>query len=211
MSAETQIVLAIEAGIGGGSVSILEYDREVAHWIGRAVVSRAEELLVKVDDLLRSNKIPRDKIGLVAVSAGPGSFTGIRIGIATALGLKTGLGIEVSSISALHAMASISELSGSIIAVLPVGRGSSCWQRFEKDADAIVPADEPQTVVDDELPGLLRSRTSDHFLLHGDIYRDLAPSPSNINFGSNLAYAIGRACANHPGILSSPLFVSKSS
>ena len=209
MSTAPQIVLAIESAIAGGSVSILMDGRETAHWIGRAEVSRAEELLVRIDDLLRSNNIARDQIGLVAVSAGPGSFTGIRVGIATALGLRAGLSIEMSRISALHSMAFTSDMSGSIIAALPVGRGSICWQRFQKNADAVVPVDEPRTVGDDGLLKLGRERPSDLFLLHEGIYSDQSPSPSYINFGSNIAYAIGRACASHPGTLSAPLFVSK--
>jgi tRNA threonylcarbamoyladenosine biosynthesis protein TsaB len=210
MKVAPQMILAIESAIAGGSISILEDGREVAHWIGTAAVSRAEELLKSIDTLLKSNDIRRDQIRLVAVSAGPGSFTGLRIGIATALGLKAGLEAEISSISALPAMAFVSDMSRPIIAVLPVGRGSICWQRFQKNTDAIGPIDEPQTVGENGLLELVRERPGDLFLLHEAIYRDLSPSPSYINFGSNLAYAIGRACASRPGILSSPLFVSKS-
>ena len=96
------ITLAIESAIRGGSVSLIGDGVEIANWIGSADVSKAEDLLADIDLMLGANGLTIHDVGHVAVSAGPGSFTGIRIGIATALGLETGLGIPMSSISAPH-------------------------------------------------------------------------------------------------------------
>ena len=51
----------------------------------------------------------------VAVSTGPGSFTGLRIGIATAMGLAYGLGIHVASISTLEAIAASIDQPGALV------------------------------------------------------------------------------------------------
>jgi tRNA threonylcarbamoyladenosine biosynthesis protein TsaB len=65
----------------------------------------AGRLLPMIDDLLRLNRIDRRDLGLIAVGSGPGSFTGIRIGIATAKGLARATGCPLVGISTLDALA----------------------------------------------------------------------------------------------------------
>src|SRR5687768_3236700 len=98
-------ILAIESAISGGSLSLIVDGSEAGHWIGTSGVSKAEELLVNIDHLLNKHCTLRAEIDLIAVSAGPGSFTGIRIGLATALGLKAGLQVSMASGSVLKAIA----------------------------------------------------------------------------------------------------------
>src|SRR6187402_1240291 len=68
-------------------------------------VSRASMLLADVDALVRqAGAHPRDITGL-ALGIGPGSFTGIRIGLAAARGLALALDVPVSGVSTLDALA----------------------------------------------------------------------------------------------------------
>jgi tRNA threonylcarbamoyladenosine biosynthesis protein TsaB len=68
-------------------------------------VSRASTLLEDVDALLRRGGTQSDAVDALAVGIGPGSFTGVRIGLATARGLALALGIPVAGVSTLAALA----------------------------------------------------------------------------------------------------------
>ena len=102
-----RIVLGIESAIAGGSACISNNDGEIDSWIGVGSVSRAEELLPNIDRLLRANSIGLKEIDRIIVSIGPGSFTGIKIGISTVLGLRAATGITCLGISTLKALSLI--------------------------------------------------------------------------------------------------------
>jgi len=96
-----QMILAIETALGGGSVALLGGDEILYQHSGS--VSRAAELILAVDEALESARSPVTDLQMIAVSTGPGSFTGIRVGIATALGLARSREIAVSGISLFDA------------------------------------------------------------------------------------------------------------
>ena len=122
--------LAIETAIGGGSVSLLRSDRnDICTLEG---VSRAEDLLISIDRLLAECQTSLDELDTIAVSLGPGSFTGIRIGIATAIGLRMSLSAKCVGVSALEAI-NLSCPDENIVAVVPLGRGHFAFQEFWRD------------------------------------------------------------------------------
>jgi tRNA threonylcarbamoyladenosine biosynthesis protein TsaB len=97
----------------------------------------SEDLLPAVRRALAAAGLDLAACGRIAVCAGPGSFTGLRVGLATAWGLGRGLGITVEPVSTLEAMAETARAAGSarIVAVLDAGRGEVVCERFALDAD----------------------------------------------------------------------------
>ena len=210
MNQSGKVTLSIESAISGGSISLLRGDREAANWIGSSTVSRAEDLLANINNMLASNNISRHEIDLIAVSAGPGSFTGIRIGIATAMGLKTGFGIKMSSESALKAMAFVQPEARHIAAAVPVGRNSLCLQRFSKLDQEVVALDDPISLTENELNGIVQNEKETPFVIHTALSDKIVRAPNIINFGENIAYTIGLVCRENIGLVREPLFISKS-
>jgi len=214
------LTLAIESAIAGGSLSLLDgTGREIANWVGGdADVARAEDLLINIDGLLSSAGVSKRDLALIAVSAGPGSFTGIRIGMATALGLKNGLGIPMSSLSALEATCRTAgslpagagaentqagSLRSDVVVAVPVGRNSICIQSFNIDERGVMATSEPRTIPENEI-----EKIEGTVLMHAALFAKYGSAPNAIDLGANIANAIGRAAS--PGVVTEPLFVSKS-
>ena len=68
-------------------------------------VSRAVAVLEDADELLRESGVERSELTGIVVGTGPGSFTGLRLGLATARGLALALGLPVAGVSTLDALA----------------------------------------------------------------------------------------------------------
>jgi len=68
-------------------------------------VSRAVTVLVDADELLRASRAERSELTGIVVGTGPGSFTGLRLGLATARGLALALELPVAGVSTLDALA----------------------------------------------------------------------------------------------------------
>ena len=91
--------------------------------IGRG---HAERLMPMIEAVLREAGIAFRDIGRIAVTTGPGSFTGVRIGIAAARGLALALGIPAVGIGSLDAIAfpaARSHRAGTLVAALDARRG----------------------------------------------------------------------------------------
>jgi len=98
--------------------------------------SRNEKLLPAIDWLLTEAAIERTSIELFAVTRGPGSFTGVRIGLATMQGLALALGKPVCAMSTHEAIA---PASGRASIVDDAGRGEFYVSVFENAREVIAP------------------------------------------------------------------------
>ena len=197
------LLLAIESAIAGGSLSFQRDGKPVASWHGTTGVSRAEELLPAVTRLMRENDIERGDLSIIAVSAGPGSFTGIRIGISTAMGLASALSIPLATCSILKAMA-YSVGAGHLLTAVPMGRGAVCVQEFQ----SMQPAGEPATMTQDEFVRQA-SAFPGGVVIHGGLI-ELCKHLNIMDLGLDLAAALGKYCHQYPDERERPLFISKS-
>ncbi len=100
------IVLAIETATEVGSLCIYDSQRGLlAELTLGPVVRHSQALMTGVDFLLKQTGIDIMEIDFYAVSVGPGSFTGLRVGLSTAKGLAFGTGRPIVEVPTLEAMA----------------------------------------------------------------------------------------------------------
>ncbi|MBI3013849.1 MAG: tRNA (adenosine(37)-N6)-threonylcarbamoyltransferase complex dimerization subunit type 1 TsaB [Candidatus Tectomicrobia bacterium] len=98
--------MSVDTSTLQGSVALAQDGRVVSERRVGSSSSHARTLLTIIDGVLTSQSLkPRD-LGALVATAGPGSFTGLRIGISTVKGLAYGLGIPAVGVPTLDAMAS---------------------------------------------------------------------------------------------------------
>jgi tRNA threonylcarbamoyladenosine biosynthesis protein TsaB len=89
------------------------------------------QLIPQIGELLSSNGFVRDDIGAFAVASGPGSFTGLRIGLAAVKALAEVLSKPIAAVSLLEVCAFTSGAQGKIMAALDAGRGDVYVGEYE--------------------------------------------------------------------------------
>ena len=108
----------------GNSLEILEIVALQGGNFSAQLVPQMAELLTKYGLTLRD-------IGAFAVATGPGSFTGLRVGLAAVKGLAEALEKPIAAVSRLEAVARASALQGSVIAALDAGRRQAFVGEYE--------------------------------------------------------------------------------
>lgn len=118
------IILSIETATTNCSVSLSkDGDTLLLKEDYSSNYSHAERLHVFISETLREAKIERSQIDAIAVSKGPGSYTGLRIGVSAAKGLCYALDVPLISISTLEALAyQVNADSGVIVPMLDARR-----------------------------------------------------------------------------------------
>jgi len=118
------LILSIETATTNCSVSLSNKGKTIALKEDyNTSFSHAERLHVYIDSLFKDNNIKPNQINAVAVSKGPGSYTGLRIGVSAAKGLCYALNKPLISVSTLTSLSQqIKEEKGIIIAMLDARR-----------------------------------------------------------------------------------------
>ena len=98
-------ILALDSSAVVGSVALCEDTRMVAHYTLNTGNTHSQTLLPMIESALGCAEWEIDDLDLIAVSNGPGSFTGVRIGVATVKGLAFGKNIPCAGVSTLEALA----------------------------------------------------------------------------------------------------------
>ncbi len=98
-------IAAFDTSSGAGSIAIMDGDRLVAEIVSGSVGAHSEWLMQGFHRLMKDAGISVKDIGLFAVTVGPGSFTGLRIGVSAVKGLAWAAEKKVVAVSTLEALA----------------------------------------------------------------------------------------------------------
>ncbi|MBI4277552.1 MAG: tRNA (adenosine(37)-N6)-threonylcarbamoyltransferase complex dimerization subunit type 1 TsaB [Armatimonadetes bacterium] len=126
-------ILAVETSTPFAGVAIVDEDGAVAERLLRTPMRHLELLAPTVEETLHDAGLTLQAVDGVAVSTGPGSFTGLRIGMMTAMALARVRGVSAAGVSTLEAIAAGCPWSGPICAVLDAKRGEVAAALFVRE------------------------------------------------------------------------------
>lgn len=132
------MVLSLDTTTRAGSAAVVE-DRRIRHErIGDARLTHGERLPGELNRVLEEAGIALAQVELLAVAAGPGSFTGMRVGIAAMQGVAMATGLRIVPVSTLEALSRAVPVDrGRLAAWMDAQRGQVFAALYEPDGRAV--------------------------------------------------------------------------
>jgi len=128
-SGNLSAILALDTSTEWAGIA-LGIGADVRSRVWHAGRTQTTSVLPGIDELCREARIEPTGITAVAVATGPGTFTGLRVGMSLAKGIVMARGVPIVGIPTLAiTAAAVPDVEG-LVAVLPAGRGRVVWQRF---------------------------------------------------------------------------------
>jgi len=127
-------ILALESSAAACSVALCQGERLLAQSLQNTGLTHSRTLMPMARDLLSNTGSRLEEVDVIAVAAGPGSFTGLRIGVAAAKGLAWAADKPCAACSTLESMAwPLAHIEGQICAVMDARRSQVYNARFQGD------------------------------------------------------------------------------
>jgi tRNA threonylcarbamoyladenosine biosynthesis protein TsaB len=131
------IVLALDTCLASCSVAVRDGELVLAHACEVMARGHQERLAPMAEAVMAQAGLPFSAIERIGVTVGPGSFTGLRVGVAFAKGLASALDMPAVGIGTLEALAA--EAEGMVFAVIDARRGQVYGQAFENGRALMAP------------------------------------------------------------------------
>ncbi|MBQ6297030.1 MAG: tRNA (adenosine(37)-N6)-threonylcarbamoyltransferase complex dimerization subunit type 1 TsaB [Selenomonadaceae bacterium] len=167
-------ILGIETSTRAASVAVISDGKILAESLCESPQSFSETLMPQVEEVIKISGA-FENLDAVAVSIGPGSFTGLRIGLATAKALAYAWGIKIIGVPTLLAM-SYNFPNAKVVPLIDAQKNRAYYQAFD-DMLSITDLDiEPIDEIVDDLKSF-----AGNFLLCGDVLHKIkVPLPDNV-------------------------------
>jgi tRNA threonylcarbamoyladenosine biosynthesis protein TsaB len=152
-------ILALDTSSMVASVAVMDEEKLIGEHIINHERTHSQKLMPMIEDLMNSCQLTMADINLVAVAEGPGSFTGLRIGVATAKGLAHAANIPVVGVSTLDALAfNLPFCEGLICPILDARRNQVYTAVYKWEAGDFHGIEAPMAITVDELIDKLQAR-----------------------------------------------------
>lgn len=159
-------ILAFETSAKAASAALLEDGRLVAESYQNSGLTHSRTVMKMAEDLLQNCGIPASAIDAAAVAAGPGSFTGVRIGVSAAKGFAWGRQIPCRGVSTLEAMAwSAAPCEALIVPAMDARRSQIYCAAFYRTEDGVCRVLEDAAISIEELGEQLAATPGEKILV----------------------------------------------
>ena len=143
-------ILGIESAALVASVAIIDEDVTIAEYTTNFKKTHSETLLPMLDEIIKMTGIDCSELSAIAVSGGPGSFTGLRIGAASAKGLGLALDLPLIHVPTLDAMAlNIYSSDALIVPIMDARRNQVYTGIYKNDCNLEIIKDSMAVAIDE--------------------------------------------------------------
>src|SRR5215469_14835117 len=139
------LILGIDTSGKSGGITLAEGDDREFRVIESSPIAGgtfSAQMIPTVASLLEKHGFAAGDVGGFAVASGPGSFTGLRVGLSGVKGLAEVIGAPIATVSVLEALASLSTKPGRVAAALDAGRSEVYFGLYKVDPSTIARIDE---------------------------------------------------------------------
>lgn len=165
-------ILSLDSTAKIASCAVMEDDKLLSLFSIDNGLTQSELLLPMIEDSLKSLKLTISDIDLFAVTVGPGSFTGVRIGTAIVKGLTFGKDKPISPVSTLEGLAyNLIGADGIIVPVMDARRGQVYTALFKGNNGKIERISEDNALPIVSLADILKEYENERIYLVGDGYK----------------------------------------
>ena len=160
------LTLAFETSAKAASVALMEGGKLLGESYQNTGLTHRQTLMVMAEDLLKACGKTAQQVEAVAVAAGPGSFTGVRIGVAAAKGFAWGAEIPCYGVSTLEAMAlSLGAWEGYVVPTMDARRNQTYTAVFRAEKGVLSRVEEDMAISFEELKEKIKSFQEPIFLV----------------------------------------------
>jgi tRNA threonylcarbamoyladenosine biosynthesis protein TsaB len=126
------IIFGVDSATRAGSAAVWQDGRLLAESYADVGLTHSETLMVLCDEVFRRAKLSPDEVDYYAVTSGPGSFTGLRIGMGTVKGLALATGKKCVAVSTLETLAwNVAPSDRTVVSVLDARRNRVYHAAFQ--------------------------------------------------------------------------------
>ena len=160
------LILAFETSAKAASVALFQDGKLLGESYQNTGLTHSQTLMVMAEDLLKQCGYDAKAVTHVAVAAGPGSFTGVRIGVAAAKGLAWGLQVPCHGVSTLESMAlGLGAYQGTVCPVMDARRSQVYNALFTAENGSLTRLAEDRAIALSELAQELKAAPKPIFLV----------------------------------------------
>jgi len=135
----------------GACVSYVEHDIPRTH---------AEQLPLYFDELVKNSELDINNLDAIAISIGPGSFTGLRVGLSYTKGLAYPNNLPIIPVPTLHALAIGTEINNDVVILLHSHADIFFYQQFKWESSTRFPSKPPVALTTEEIQKQLNPNQS---------------------------------------------------
>ena len=191
-------VLGLDTSSNATSIAVIEDNKLICEYTINTKTTHSQKLMPMIENMLKISEVNVNDMDMIAICQGPGSFTGLRIGMATAKALSHVNNLPIVGVNSLELLAGNMDLSDKkICSILDAQRTQVYMGQYKFENNKLVEIKSVDVVEIDELLEELKSSNEEWILVGEAVYKYedkikeieniCVPAPShNVNKASSL-------------------------